>query len=58
MENKYFNSQSVELKRSQIKLADYNPRSISDEGRKQLKRSIKRYGVVGGIVVNKATGNM
>ncbi len=56
IDNKYFNSKSVELKRSQIKPASYNPRTISDEGRKQLKRSIKRYGVVGGIVVNQATG--
>lgn len=43
--------------RSEIKLADYNPRVISEEGRKALKRSIKLYGVVGGIVVNKGTGN-
>lgn len=56
MDNKYFNGKSVELRRSQIKPASYNPRTISDEGRKQLKRSIKRYGVVGGIVVNQATG--
>lgn len=56
MDNKYFNSKSVELKRSQIKPAAYNPRTISDEGKKALKRSIKRYGVVGGIVVNQATG--
>jgi len=56
MDNKYFNSKPVELKRSQIKPASYNPRTISDEGRKQLKRSIKLYGVVGGIVVNQATG--
>ena len=56
MDNKYFNSKSVEVRRSQIKPASYNPRTISDEGRKQLKRSIKRYGVVGGIVVNQATG--
>lgn len=56
MDNKYFTSESVELKRSQIHFASYNPRKISDEGRKQLKRSIKRYGVVGGIVVNKQTG--
>lgn len=52
----YFTSSSVELRRSQIRLADYNPRIISDEGRKALKRSIKRYGIVGGIVVNKQTG--
>lgn len=54
--SKYFNSESVSLRRSQIKPASYNPRTISDEGRKHLKRSIKRYGVVGGIVVNQATG--
>lgn len=55
--NKYFNSQTVEVNRSQIKPAAYNPRTISEEGKKALKRSIKRYGVVGGIVVNKRTGN-
>lgn len=52
----YFNSKSVELKRSQIKPASYNPRTISEEGRKALKKSIKLYGIVGGIVVNKSTG--
>ena len=52
----YFTSESVQLKRSQIHFAEYNPRTISDEGKKALRRSIKRYGVVGGIVVNKQTG--
>lgn len=52
--NKYFSSKSIELMRSQIHPSGYNPRQISDEGRKQLKRSIKKYGVVGGIVVNRA----
>ena len=56
MGKEYFSSKTVGLKRSQIKPAAYNPRTISDEGRKALKRSIKRYGVVGGIVVNQATG--
>ena len=56
MAENYFNSEPVELMRSQVHPADYNPRQISDEGRKALKRSIKRYGVVGGIVVNKSTG--
>lgn len=55
-EKSYFNSEAVELMRSQLHPAEYNPRQISDEGRKALKRSIKKYGVVGGIVVNKATG--
>lgn len=57
VESKYFDSsKSVSMKRSQIKPASYNPRAISDEGKKALKRSIKLYGVVGGIVVNQATG--
>lgn len=59
MENnlsKYFTTETAELSRSQIKLSDYNPRTISQEGKKNLKRSIKKFGVVGGIVVNKQTG--
>lgn len=47
----------VELKRSEIHPAGYNPRVIDDEAKKALKRSIKKFGVVGGIVVNKRTGN-
>lgn len=41
IESKYFNSKTIKLKRSQIKPASYNPRTISPEGWKQLKRSIK-----------------
>ena len=55
MNNKYFTSESVELLRSQIKLHEQNPRVISDENRKALKRGIKKFGMVGGIVVNKRT---
>jgi len=56
--NKYFQqSRSAEMMRSEIRLSDYNPRTITDEGRKQLRRSIKKYGVVGGIVINEQTGN-
>lgn len=56
MDNKYFTSESVELKRSQIKLHDKNPRTISPENRKALKRGIRKFGMVGGIVVNQRTG--
>lgn len=56
MDNKYFTSKSVELKRSQIRLHEQNPRVISAENRKALKRGIKKFGMVGGIVVNKRTG--
>lgn len=55
MDNKYFTSESVELLRSQINLHEKNPRSISTENRKALKRGIKKFGMVGGIVVNKRT---
>ena len=54
--NKYFQSETAEVMRSEIHPSAYNPREITDEGRKQLKRSIKKYGIVGGIVVNKGTG--
>lgn len=56
MDNKYFTSESVELLRSQINLHEKNPRSISTENRKALKRGIKKFGMVGGMVVNKRTG--
>lgn len=54
--SKYIKSESVELNRSAIRFADYNPRKLSEESRKTLKRGIKKFGLVGGIVVNKRTG--
>lgn len=54
--SKYIKSESVELNRSTIHFADYNPRKLSEESRKTLKRGIKKFGLVGGIVVNKRTG--
>lgn len=53
--SKYIKSESVELNRSAIRFADYNPRKLSEESRKTLKRGIKKFGLVGGIVVNKRT---
>ena len=54
--SKYIKSEAMELNRSAIHFADYNPRKLSDESRKTLKRGIKKFGLVGGIVVNKRTG--
>lgn len=54
--SKYIRTESVELKRSQIKFADYNPRVIDDEAKKSLKRGIKKFGLLGGVTVNKRTG--
>lgn len=53
--SKYIKSESQELLRSQLHFADYNPRTISDESRKTLKRGIKKFGLAGGLVVNKRT---
>lgn len=55
--SKYICSETATLNRSDIHFADYNPRSISDENLKTLRRGIRKYGLVGGIVVNKQTGN-
>ena len=44
--------------RSEISPADYNPRKITDEARKALKKNIKENGIIGGIVFNEATGNL
>lgn len=54
---KFFSSTIVEVKRSEIHPADYNPRKIDEQGKRMLKRSIKQFGVVGGIIVNSQTGN-
>lgn len=58
MENKLKQSETIVLKRSQITPADYNPRKITDEARKALKKSIKENGIIGGMVWNKQTGNL
>lgn len=53
--NKYFKSDTIEITRSQIIPAPYNPRIISSEGRASLKRGIKKFGVIGGLVWNRTT---
>lgn len=54
--SKYIKSESVELKRSAIHFASYNPRTLSEDEKKTIKRGIKKFGLVGGLVVNKQTG--
>ncbi|MCQ2257842.1 MAG: DNA methylase [Bacteroidaceae bacterium] len=54
--SKYFTGINIEIKRSLIHFADYNPREISEEERKNIKRGIKKFGLLGGLVVNKQTG--
>lgn len=52
-EKDYFTGKQEELKRSSVRLADYNPRRIGAEARAMLRHSIEKYGVVTGIVVNR-----
>ena len=54
--SKYIRTESVELKRSAIRFADYNPRVLDEEAKKSLKRGIKKFGLLGGVTVNKRTG--
>lgn len=58
MQNKIKQSETRVLKRSEITPSDYNPRTISDEARKALKKNIKENGIIGGMVWNEQTGNL
>lgn len=53
---RWFKAEQSKINRSSIRFADYNPRVIDEEHLKTLKRGIRKYGLVGGIVVNKQTG--
>lgn len=46
-------SEIQEINRSQIHFHPRNPRTIDAEGKKALKRSMKNFGILGGIIVNK-----
>jgi hypothetical protein len=54
--SKYIKSESQDVPRSTIRLAEYNPRKITDEAVKSLRRGIKKYGLLGGVTVNRQTG--
>ncbi len=57
--NKYFqHSETIEIWRSAITPAPYNPRTMSEENRKALRRGIKKFGVIGGMVWNVTTSNL
>lgn len=50
-------SETAELWRSQIEFAGYNPRRITEDARRTLRKGLKTFGLVGGIVVNKKPEN-
>lgn len=58
MENNLYQTESIEVKRSEIVLSDYNPRRIADKARKLLKKNIQSVGMIGGLVWNRTTGHL
>jgi hypothetical protein len=46
------------VKRSEIKMAGYNPRRIAPEARHKLEENLDKCGLMGGIVWNFTTGNL
>jgi hypothetical protein len=46
------------VKRSNIRMADYNPRRITPEARHKLEENLDKCGLMGGIVWNSTTGNL
>lgn len=47
----------AKVMRSQLRIAGYNPRGITAEGKEELQRSLINFGVVGGIVINAGNSN-
>jgi len=54
----FLNSEIMEVKRSEIHPHPRNPRTIDKVGKDALKRSMKNFGILGGIVINKANNNV
>lgn len=52
--SRFFIGEYVELLRSEINFAEYNPRKIDDASASTLKRGIKQHGFLGGLVANKS----
>ncbi len=55
---KYKQSETVTIKRSQIKFAPYNPKNHTEKLVNEIKRNIKRVAFLGGIIWNETTGNL
>lgn len=56
--SKYQRFEVQTIRRDQIKGADYNPRTISADARKRLKKTLKEHGLVGTLTWNRRTGNL
>lgn len=58
LNSKVKHSETKVLLRSKITPAPYNPRKISEDARKMLKRNIRKNGIIGGMVWNEQTSNL
>ena len=56
--SKYQKFEIVTVNRQDIKKAEYNPRKISDDAKRKLRKNIERVGLLDTIVVNKNTMNI
>ena len=56
--NNYEKFDVIEIDRSDIHFADYNPRMIDKEAEKRLRNNIKTVGLIAPIVWNKTSGNI
>jgi hypothetical protein len=57
-EKKITQHEPLLIKRSEIRMAGYNPRKITPEARRKLEENIDKRGLMGGIVWNSVTGNL
>lgn len=56
--SRYERFEMMKLHRLELRNADYNPRSISAQAKKRLKRGIEQHGMVMPIIWNKRTKNI
>lgn len=56
--SKYQKNETLKIHRSEIKLADYNPRKLSPEAKNKLRKNIKKRGMMGTLIWNERTGNL
>jgi DNA modification methylase len=46
------------IKISEVKPSEYNPRKISEKDYNNLKKSVKQFGILRPLIINKITGNL
>jgi hypothetical protein len=56
--SEHFKFEPMEIDRSEVKKAPYNPRIISDAERAKLRASVEAHGIVEPLIWNKRTGNL